>query len=388
MKTSRLAPLAIVALTAVSACGGDDDAAETTTPVTEPATPTTVAAPTTVDTTVAPTPTPPSAPTAPSTAAPTTAAPTTAAPTTVVETTTPDTTADTEPDDGDDGDSTGAPADSIVVSVPGATELTNETAASIVAALQDFTGEGGDVPAQLAKFGLDQVPHVLVDDAALFELTGGIDASFADDPSYSLDLSYLVQSDSPDPEAALAAVQDAIAELGEYDESSGTRTSDGLTIHYLDLSPADYSSGLPRWTLYAADLGADDEEWAGVLELHIETYGDIAEFTVPAGLADLDAQAADEAPYDLTPFRYRVDNSINMFGGFPTSSQTVDYYVEGAEDFETAAADFTEALSGYDEPYMDEDGEYASWTADPYTWNLNLNFEDRIVAKFQQSILG
>lgn len=368
----RLTPLPIVALVALSACGGDDDAAPTT-----PSAP----APTVPVTTVAPT--PPAPPTAPApTTAPSTAAPTTAAPTTAPATAAPTTVAETAPAGPGDGAAAG---EAITVVVPGAVELTNEVAVAAVTALQEFGGLHGDVSAQLTQLGLDVGPHVVIEQGALFELTGGVDATFGDESDYNVELSYVVQSDEPDPEAVLAAVQDGLSGLGDYEVSTSTRSQDDLTAYFVDLRPADYSSGLPTWNLSALDLGASDEEWAGIVELHIETYGTTSGFTVPDALADLDAEARSESPLELTPFKFRVDNSINMFGGFPSSSARIDYRVD-ATDIAAAHEAFSAALADtYGDPFVDDDGDFASWDDDGRSWSVHLDFEDRVVAYHSQS---
>lgn len=375
----RLTPLCLAALVGLSACGGDDDTTATTTspdatPATSAVVTTGVPAPTTAATTV------------PATAAPATTAPPTVAttpPTTAVVTTAPATPG---PDDGDAAPGTVEP---IRVTLPGTSALSNETAVRLVAALQEFSGVGADPAADLARFGLDVAPHVLVEGAALFELTGGVDAATDPaEPDFNLALSYLVESDAPDPEAVLAALQEAILPLGEYEVSTRTRSEDDLTAYYLDLRPAEYGSGLPTWNLWAIDIGAGDEQWAGIVELHIETYGATEGLALPEGLADLDAQARTEAPYELAPYQYRVDNSINMFGGFPSSSASVSYRIVDDVDFATAQTAFTEALGAYGEPYVDDDGEYATWDNAPFSWQLNLNFEDDVVARFTQARHG
>ncbi len=371
MTNTRLVPIALVAAVALAACGGDDDdATDATVPVTAPTLATGPTEPAPATTVAA---------TTPASAAPTSAAP---APTDPVATSAatsdaPATSAvPTEP---------AAPVEPIRVTAPGAVEVTNPTVAPLLASLAEATGNTAGPEALIGEFGLNTVPHIIVENGSLFEVSGAFDATFPDRPEYSLDQSYVVQFDAPDPAALLTAVGDAIAATGAYDVETGSRTDDGLTLHYLDLSGTNFEEGLPRWTLLAAHLGETTPGWEGIVELQIESYGNLAAATtIPPALTELDGTARSEAPAELTPYRYTFKNGLNMFGGFPVRSAEVYYHVAGGSDLATAIPEFDAALSPiYGEGMIEED--YASWSSDPYSWSLRLDFEDKLIAQFGSS---
>ena len=378
MNTSR--PLSVAALAALvlTACGGGDNSADATVPVSPPVPPS------------APTPpAPPTAPTATTAAGATPTTPATTAAATVVATTeVASTSAPTTSPAGTAPTPQGGTA--LRVTLPGVVAPTNPMVVDLLDDLASATGNAATADELIAGFGMAETDHLVIDGAALFEISGTFDASFADDPEIRLEQSYVVQSDSPDPAALLTAIAEAIEASGDYTAETGSQTNDDMTLHYIDLSGTNFDDGLPRWSLLAGHLGENDPEWQGIVEIQVEMSDtDLggATLTVPPALAELDAKATSESPLALSPYQYEFDNGLNMYGGFPVKTASVSYLVD-APDFATAAPAFDAALTpAYGAGDIDAEDESAFWGSDPYTWFLRLNFEDKVAAEIDMQEL-
>lgn len=359
MNTLRILPVALIGALALVACGGGDDATTTTAPAdaNEPSTPSSVV------TTSEP--------------APETTAAATVPEVTAGEVTTPEPT--TAP---------AARAGALHVALPGVADaLSNPNAVEILDGLG--AEHGSTSPAErIAQYGLGSLTHVVVDNAALFELSGSFSAAVPDQAMFDLDQSYFVESGSPDPAALLTSIADVIAATGAYDIETGSQTDDGMTIHSVGLSATNYSDGLPRWNLVAGHLGERDAEWQGVVELHIETSGSAADTAaaIPPALAELNGTAAAEAPVALTAYRYSFDDGINMFSGASRRSASIDYFVD-SPDFASAAPAFDAALSPtYGTGEIDDARSRATWYGDgEYNWIVRVGYDDRIEAQITRS---
>lgn len=374
---TRITPIPFVALLVLAACSGDDDTTDATAPDSVPATadasPTTSAAPITPPT-LAPAPTL-AATTAPNTTPTTTEpAPTTAAPTTT-----------------DAADVPLGPAVAVEpmrAALPGVVEITNPTVVPLLTAVAEATGNTGGPEQLLADYGLNTVPHVIIDNGTLFEVSGSFDGG-PDRPEYRLDQSYIVQADAPDPAALLTSISDMIAATGAYDVETGSRTENDLEVHFVDVTGTSFEDRLARWTLVAVHLGDSDPAWQGIVELHVETSGFInAAVAVPPALVELDAKAVSEAPATLNVYRYAFNNGLNMFGGFPVRSADLYYLVDAPDtpDFAAAAAAFDTALSPtYGAGDISAEDQTGVWAASPFTWSLRVNLDNQLAAVFGSS---